>query len=626
MQLVSSLPLALRRACVMTACGLALAVAAAAPSPALAATVDQELPLVIDQSVPDDATLISADYALLASGEVVSVADGAPAEGGLLGTADTPPDPLDLTGGERYVPVSVGEARDALAEGGVELLSRRLGDSDYDAYWGTYAGTPAFFMSDGTLFACQAKGVIDVSEHNGTIDWAAAKADGVEGAIIRIGFGTTRTDATAAYNISECKRLGIPFGVYVYSYAETVDHGTMEGAQVVDWLRQLGVSPADLDYPVYFDLEQWVWTGHTPPTDPSVYEEIVRRWFSEVEGAGYDAAVYSYTSYLYGPLNSSYIHARTNWVAQYASRLTYTSFVDNYRGWQYTSSGEVAGIAGRVDLNAFGNARMTYAVSARAGEGGSVSVSAAAAEEGQTVTITVSPNRGERLDELTVVDSAGRSVAVTTVREGATYTFRMPARAVSVSASFVCDGGTLCPSHRFSDVDQTRWYHLAVDWAVESGAMNGYDNGLFGTNDKVTRAQMAGVLYNLAGQPSVGVSGLPSDCSATAWYAKCVSWARRMGVMNGYAGTNKFGPNDALTREQAACVLYNAAGQPARRANLSSYPDAGKVSSWAYDALSWAVAEGIINGVEQNGARVLAPQATCTRAELAALMANRAGA
>ena len=96
--------------------------------------------------------------------------------------------------------------------------------------------------------------------------------------------------------------------------------------------------------------------------------------------------------------------------------------------------------------------------------------------------------------------------------------------------------------------------------------------------------------------------------------------------MNGYAGTNKFGPNDALTREQAACVLYNAAGQPARRANLSSYPDAGKVSSWAYDALSWAVAEGIINGVEQNGTRVLAPQATCTRAELAALMANRAGA
>lgn len=626
MQLVSSLPLALRRACVVTACGLALAAAAAAPSPALAATVDQALPLVIDQSVPDDATLISADYALLASGEVVSVADGAPAEDGLLGTADTPPDPLDLTGGERYVPVSVGEARDALAEGGVELLSRRLGDSDYGAYWGTYAGTQALYMSDGTLFACQAKGVIDVSEHNGTIDWAAAKADGVEGAIIRIGFGTTRTDATAAYNISECKRLGIPFGVYVYSYAETVDHGTMEGAQVVDWLRQLGVSPADLDYPVYFDLEQWVWTGHTPPTDPSVYEEIVRRWFSEVEGAGYDAAVYSYTSYLYGPLNSSYIHARTNWVAQYAPTLTYASFVDNYRGWQYTSSGEVAGITGRVDLNAFGNARMTYAVSAKAGEGGSVSVSSAAAEEGQTVTITVSPDRGERLDELTVVDSAGRSVAVTTVREGATYTFRMPARAVSVSASFVCDGGTLCPSHRFSDVDQTKWYHLAVDWAVESGAMNGYDNGLFGTNDKVTRAQMAGVLYNLSGQPSVGVSGLPSDCNATAWYAKCVSWARRTGVMNGYAGTNKFGPNDALTREQAACVLYNAAGQPARRANLSSYPDAGKVSSWAYDALSWAVAEGIINGVEQNGARVLVPQATCTRAELAALMANRAGA
>lgn len=627
MQHLSSLPVVLRRAGAALACAAALA-ALSVPATALAVESGSELPLVIDQSVPDDATLISSELAQLPSGEVVDVADGTLADGVSLGTSDTPPDPLDVTGGERFVPTSVGEARDALGEGGVELLSERLGNGEYEARWGTYQGTPAFFMADGQMFACQAKGVIDVSEHNGVIDWEAAKADGVEGAIIRIGFGTTRTDSYAAYNIRECKRLGIPFGIYLYSYAETPDHGSLEGAQLVSWLRQLGVSPTDLDYPVYYDLEQWVWTGHTPPTDPAVYEQIVRGWASELTSAGYDdVAVYSYTSYLYGPLDSSYIHGLTNWVAQYGSRLTFTDFSSNFRGWQYTSSGEVDGISGRVDLNAFGNAAMVYDVSTSSGQGGSVSASPRSATEGQTVTVTVSPDAGEELDELSVVDSAGRALSVTTVRQGSTYTFVMPASAVRVSATFVCDGGVLCPSHRFADVDQTQWYHLAVDWAVEEGAMNGYGDGTFGPGDSVTRAQIAGVLYNLAGQPQTDTSSLPADCDRGAWYAECVAWALGTGVMNGYGDGSTFGPNDPLTREQAAAVLFNAAGKPSSRTDLSAYPDADEVSGWAREALSWAVAEGVLNGVDTgDGARILSPQGTCTRATLAALMANQAGA
>lgn len=627
MQLVSSLPVSLRRAPATLACACALALAfAAAPAVAQAATADQ-LPLAIDASVPDDATLISSEYAQLPSGEVVSVADGAATDDpDLLGTPDAPPDPLEATGGERFVPMSVGEARDALAEGGVELLAERIGGNEYGAYWGTYAGTPAFYMKDGTLFACQAEGVIDVSEWNGDIDWAAVKAAGVKGAIIRIGFGTDRLDYKAARNISECKRLGIPFGIYIYSYAYDEAFARGEGKQVVAWMRELGVSPGDLGLPVYYDLERWSWTGHTPPTDPAVYTAIVRAWLSEVQGAGYETGVYSYTSYLYGPLNSDYIHDNVSWAAQYGAQLTFTDFGGNYRGWQYTSSGEVAGIEGRVDLNAFGNARMTYAVTASGAEGGSVSVSASPVVAGQTVTITVSPSAGKKLDVLTVTDSSGAAVRVTTVREGSTYTFTMPARAVSVSATFVCDGGALCPSRRFPDVDQAKWYHLAVDWAVENGAMNGYDSGLFGPEDTLTRAQIAGVLYNLTGQPWSDVSILPADCSRNAWYSKCVAWALRTGVMNGYGDGSSFGPNDALTREQAAAVLYNLAGKPSTRADLSSYPDADEVSSWAYDALSWAVAEGVINGVDKGGTLVLDPQATCSRAMLAGLMSNQAGA
>ena len=122
--------------------------------------------------------------------------------------------------------------------------------------------------------------MIDVSSWQGDIDWAKAKADGVEGAIIRLGFGWGNdADAKAQRNINECKRLGIPFGIYWYSYAEDASGSRQEGNDVVSKLRQFGVSPNDLKYPVYYDLESWTWTGHTPPTNPNVYNGIVNAWY-----------------------------------------------------------------------------------------------------------------------------------------------------------------------------------------------------------------------------------------------------------------------------------------------------------------------------------------------------------
>ena len=360
-------PRALRRGVATLACAFALAFAAA-PVTALATSSAEDLPVMIDADIPDDALLVSSELAQLPTGEVVCVEDGSEADEGLLGTPDTPPDPLSVTGGERFVPVTVGEARDALADGGLELLTRGLEDNEYGAYWGTYQGEPAFFMKNGKLFATRAEGVVDVSEWNYDIDWEAAKEDGVEGAIIRVGFGTTRTDYYAKQNIAACKRLGIPFGVYIYSYAEDPEDGAVEGRQVVAWLRELGVSPDDLDYPVYYDLEKWTWTGHTPPTDPEVYEEIVRGWISEVQAAGYtNVGVYSYTNYLYGPLDSSYIHSKVSWAAQYGASLTFDDFGTDFRGWQYTSSGKVAGFPGNVDLNAFGYAAVSDGVTGGGG-------------------------------------------------------------------------------------------------------------------------------------------------------------------------------------------------------------------------------------------------------------------
>ena len=179
----------------------------------------------------------------------------------------------------------------------------------------------------------------------------------------------------------------------------------------------------------------------------------------------------------------------------------------------------------------------------------------------------------------------------------------------------------------FADTGEDLWYSEAVRWAWRHGIMTGYadGSGSFGTNDSLTRAQMAAVLYNVAGKPDADTSGLPGDCDGGAWYATCVSWALETGVFNGYGDGSSFGPDDPLTREQAACVLMNAASalgaDVSARADLSAFPDADEVSPWASDALSWAVAGGVLSGVETgDGTRELQPSRACTRAEMAALM------
>ena len=96
--------------------------------------------------------------------------------------------------------------------------------------------------------------------------------------------------------------------------------------------------------------------GHTPPTNPNVYSGMADAWYGALQSAGYkNLGVYSYTSYLQGPLNNSNIYAKTRWVAQYGAQMGYNAFGTNDRGWQYTSSGHINGISGSVDMNAFGS-------------------------------------------------------------------------------------------------------------------------------------------------------------------------------------------------------------------------------------------------------------------------------
>ena len=315
-----------------------------------------KLPDNVSDEISDDATVVSEDLAVTPEGEVKNIETGEiVTDPTLVGTKDQQPDPLAKTNGESFIPVSAEDVKNAVVDANVQLS--KFESNEYGAHWGTYNNTKAFFDYQNNLFVQQAKGVIDVSGWQGDIDWAKAKADGVEGAIIRLGYGEgNNADKKAQRNISECKRLGIPFGIYWYSYADTPALAKEEGTDVVAKLKQFGVNPSDLAYPVYYDLEKWTWEGHQPPTDPNVYNNIVNNWYSALQSAGYkNLGVYSYTSYLQGPLKHADIYAKTTWVAQYGARMGFDSFPTNSRGWQYTSSGKVNGISGNVDMNAFGN-------------------------------------------------------------------------------------------------------------------------------------------------------------------------------------------------------------------------------------------------------------------------------
>lgn len=325
-----------------------------------------KMPDEVNEDVPDDSTMVSQNLAVTPEGDVQDIETGeVVTDPQLIGTQDQQPDPLAKTDGKSFIPVSVSDVKDAVKQPVKQSSSKvkstvqlaRFDGNQYGAHWGTYNNTKAFFDYKDNLFVQQAKGVVDVSSWQNDIDWAKAKADGVEGAIIRLGYGWGNSaDKKAQRNINECKRLGIPFGIYWYSYAYDANCARAEGNDVVAKLRQMGVDPNDLRYPVFYDLEQWSWAGHTPPTDPNVYNGIADAWYNALQSGGYqNLGVYSYTNYLNGPLNSASIHAKTRWVAQYGAQMGFTAFSTNDRGWQYTSSGQINGISGSVDMNAFGN-------------------------------------------------------------------------------------------------------------------------------------------------------------------------------------------------------------------------------------------------------------------------------
>lgn len=261
--------------------------------------------------------------------------------------------------------------------------------------------------------------------------------------------------------------------------------------------------------------------------------------------------------------------------------------------------------------------KTTYKVTTSAVNNGGVNASPSSAEKGATITITLSPDKGYKLDKLTVTDGSGKTVS-TVKKSDTVYTFTMPASAVKVGVSYV--KATETPSKtKFNDVSANDWFASAVDYVTGKGMMNGTADNTFSPKAHTTRGMVVTVLYRLENQPSTSAASF-TDVASGAYYANAVAWANANGIVSGY-GSGKFGPNDKVTREQLAAILYRYAQYKkydvSGAKSLDGYTDAQSVSSYAVPALQWANAAGIVTG--KSGSK-LDPKGNATRAEVAAML------
>ena len=260
----------------------------------------------------------------------------------------------------------------------------------------------------------------------------------------------------------------------------------------------------------------------------------------------------------------------------------------------------------------------SYGITVSTAENGTVKSSNSSAAKDATVTITVTPGEGYVLDTLTVTDKDNNTVSLTKVSD-TQYTFKMPASAVTVKATFKKDEGTQPAALPFNDVSESEWFYEAVKYVYDKGMMNGVSDTSFAPYSNLTRGMIAQVLYNLEGKPAVSGSAY-TDVAADQWYNDAVNWAAQKGIVTGY-GDGTFGPMDNITREQMAAILYRYAQYKgydvSAKGDLTAFTDGNTVSDWAKDAMSWAVGTALFNG---KGDGILDPTTTATRAEVAKIL------
>ena len=279
-------------------------------------------------------------------------------------------------------------------------------------------------------------------------------------------------------------------------------------------------------------------------------------------------------------------------------------------------SGKTAACTVTVERPYVPPANPNYRIDVTTTAGGTVDKDPSAAKAGETVTLTPAPDAGYEVGEIIVTDRFGDAVEVTENADG-TYTFTMPNGQVKVAVTFVEVQPEPLP---FTDVAEGDWFHDAVQYAYENGLMDGVGDGQFAPKATTNRAMVVTILYRLAGEPDVSGDVAFTDVAPGQWYSNAVAWAAQKGIVNGISET-EFAPSGDLTREQLATILYRYAQDQgydvSAQADLSGFPDAGDIQSYATQALSWAVAEGLLQGFEDDS---LQPGGTATRAQIATIL------
>lgn len=264
----------------------------------------------------------------------------------------------------------------------------------------------------------------------------------------------------------------------------------------------------------------------------------------------------------------------------------------------------------------------SYTITAPVVDGGTVTVSPKSAQKGDTVTITAIPKTGYELLSLAVNDGSKEIPLTNAGNGKYTFIMPESKVTVSAEFQAAQPTPVPVPetpwSNPFTDISEGNWYYDAVKFVSENSLMNGIGNGVFAPDAYLSRAMLAQILYNKEGKPAVTQSSTFTDVTPGDWYYDAVTWAAANNIVSGY-GDGLYGSNNSITREQLAVMLWRYAGEPAATGKELHFSDASAVSGYAMDALCWATENGIING---KGGNILDPQGQATRAQVAQMLMN----
>lgn len=260
--------------------------------------------------------------------------------------------------GNYYLTGSGAMATDEVIMDGARYIFAASGElkekKDLNVGWVHRDGKRYFFNNREEQVGTEhAKKVIDISEHNGRInDWKKVIDENeVDGVIVRLGY-SGKEDKELAHNIKELNRLGIPYGVYLYTYAENETDAENDAEQTIELLKKYNMN---LSYPIYYDVENWEYVNKSKraPNDTGTWVKIINKYMETMKQAGYqNVYVYSYRSLLQTRLKHPDILKHVNWVAAYNNALEWENpHYSGEKGWQYTSSEYMKGIQGRVDVS-----------------------------------------------------------------------------------------------------------------------------------------------------------------------------------------------------------------------------------------------------------------------------------